>query len=139
MDLLHKFILAGEITGSAITGLIALSALIGFIRLKVSGPAAPFVPSIDIPKAEAQSATETWPHRMLVAFDIAVNVIVLRGQQDETISARVGRAKAEGHLWGKLMSAWLDGFQSNHCVKAACGDLQRAKSRVQVLQKFLGL
>lgn len=139
MDILHKFLLAGEITGSTIGALIAISALMGFIRHKISGPPAKFVPSIDIPKAESQAASEGWLHRSLVAFDICLNVIVLRGNQGETISAHSWRASQEGHTWGRLMNTWLSGFQDNHGIKAACGDLERSSAEVNVLKKSLGL
>jgi hypothetical protein len=139
MDILYKILLGAEISGLAIVGLIAVSKLMGYIRHKLSGPAPVFVPLIDVVKQEATASREGWAHRALVAFDIAFNVIVLRGQQDETISTHSGRAAAEGHLWGILMSGWLNGFQDNHCLKAASGDLERATARVTTLRKFLGV
>jgi hypothetical protein len=139
MDILHKFLLSGEIISSSIAGLIAVSALMGFIRHKVSGPPKIFVPSVDIPKQEARAASEGWLHRALVALDIFLNVVVLRGNQGETISAHSWRASNEGRLWGKLMSAWLNGFQDNHGIKAACGDLERSSAEVNVLKKSLGI
>lgn len=87
--------------------------------------------------AEAKAAEEGWLHRSLVAFDIAVNVIVLRGQADETISAHSWRASVEGKLWGKLMTKWLDWIQPFHGQKAASGDLERAKVRVKILSRML--
>lgn len=139
MSDLHKIMLAGEITALSISALIAVSFLMATIRAAVSGTAKPFNPATDVAKAEASASQEWWPHRMLVAFDIAFNVIVLRGQQDETISTHSWRANQEGKLWGKLMTKWLNGFQPNHGWKAASGDLERAKSRVSVLSKALGV
>lgn len=82
---------------------------------------------IDVQAQEAQAAKEGYVHRVLVAFDIFVNVI-FRGREDETISARSYRATLEGKLWGRVMNAFLNIFQSNHGAKAAAGDLERAQS-----------
>lgn len=138
MDVLHKFLLTGEITATAIAVLVTISVLMATIRAAVDGKD-PAWKTTDIAVAEAQSSSESWLHRMLVAFDIAFNVIVLRGQQDETISTHSWRAQQEGKSWGKAMCWWLNGFQPNHGFKAASGDLQRAKSRVAQLSKMLGI
>jgi hypothetical protein len=82
---------------------------------------------INVAAQEAQAAKEGYVHRVLVAFDIFVNVI-FRGREDETISARSYRAALEGKLWGRVMNAFLNLFQSNHGAKAAAGDLERATS-----------
>jgi hypothetical protein len=138
MDLLHTFLLAGEITASVVAGLVAISFLMAtarvFLNRKTSVWAMP-----DVAKAESQASQEGWPHRAIAAFDIAVNVICLRGQQDETISTHSWRAQQEGKLWGQIVCEWLDGFQPNHGFKAASGDLERAKSRVAQLSKMLGV
>jgi hypothetical protein len=139
MDQIHKLYLAGEIVGLAVASLITLSSVLWLIRRKLTGPASVFVPVLDIPKAEAQAAVEGWLHRCLVALDIFLNVVVLRGNQGETISAHSWRASNENHLWGKLMNKWLNGFQDNHGIKAASGDLERSSAEVSVLKKALGL
>jgi len=139
MDILHKVLLGAEIYVAAASTLIAISAVMGFIRHKVLGPPVPFVPLVDIPKQEDRAAAEGWLHRALVAFDIFLNVVVLRGNQGETISAHSWRASNEGRLWGRLMNLWLNGFQDNHGIKAACGDLERSSAEVQVLKKSLGI
>jgi hypothetical protein len=90
-------------------------------------------------KQELTASKEGWAHRALVAFDIAFNVIVLRGAPDETISSHAWRAEQEGKFWGIWMCHWLNGFQSNHGFKAASGDLERAQARVNVLRKALGV
>jgi hypothetical protein len=77
---------------------------------------------------EAQAAHEGWVHRSLVAFDQAVNVIVLRGQPDETISSHSARAALEGKKWGVVMSKFLNLFQKDHGAKAIAGDEQRAEN-----------
>ena len=138
MDILHKLLLAGEITATAVAALITISVAMASIRAAIAGKA----PAWDTPQvaiAEGRAAREGWLHRSLVAFDIAFNVIVLRGQQDETISTHSWRAQQEGKAWGKAMCWWLNGFQPNHGFKAAAGDLERAKARVAVLSKALGV
>lgn len=130
--------IAAIVVFSVIAFLIGLSALLGFIRSKTSAPEPPFVPA-DVPIQEIRASQEGWPHRCLVALDVFVNVVVLRGQPDETISAHSWRASLDGKLWGRLMCRWLDGFQDQHGPKAASGDLQRAKSRVVQLSKLLGV
>jgi hypothetical protein len=139
MDVLHKLLLTGEIVSGTVAGLIAISATMWEIRRKKTGPAPVFVPAIDIPKAEAQAAAEGWLHRAIVALDIFLNVVVLRGNQGETLSAHMWRASNENHLWGKLCTKWLNGFQDSHGIKAACGDLQRSSAEVSVLKRALGL
>lgn len=138
IDVAHKFALAGEIFAGAVTSLIAISVFMASIRAAIQGTAEKWDVS-QVAIAEDREAHEGWIHRMLVAFDIAFNVIVLRGQQDETISTHSWRAQQEGKLWGKLMCKWLNGFQPNHGFKAASGDLARAKSRVAQLSKMLGV
>jgi hypothetical protein len=138
MDILHKFLLAGEITATAIASLITISVVMASVRAAIAGKA----PAWDVSQvavAEGRASVEGWLHRMLVAFDIAFNVIVLRGQQDETISTHSWRAQQKGKTWGKWMCWWLNGFQPNHGFKAASGDLERAKSRVAQLSKMLGV
>ena len=132
-----KLLLAGEITTSVIGLLVAISVLIGTLRALIDGKDSAWKSS-DVAVAEGRAAGEGWLHRILVAIDIAFNVIVLRGQQDETISTHSWRAQQEGKLWGKVMCWWLNGFQANHGFKAASGDLERAKSRVAQLSKMLG-
>ena len=138
MDVLHKLLLTGEIVATAVASLITISVAMASIRAAIAGK----VPAWDVSQvsiAEGRSSREGWLHRMLVAFDIVFNVIVLRGQQDETISTHSWRAQQEGKAWGKAMCWWLDGFQPNHGFKAASGDLERAKSRVAQLSKMLGV
>jgi len=135
---MNHLLLAAEIFSAAVAGLIVASAVFGAVN-KARGLYVPWSGSQQVAAQEKQAAKEGWIHRMLVAFDIAFNVIVLRGQQDETISTHSWRAQQEGKLWGKLMCKWLNGFQPNHGFKAAAGDLERAQSRVVQLSKMLGI
>lgn len=85
---------------------------------------------------EKQASKEGYVRRVLIGFDQFVNV-VCGGHPDETISARSGRAAAEGKLWGKAMSRFLDVFQPDHGAKAEAGDLARAE-RVAYLEQNQG-
>ena len=91
---------------------------------------------INVTQQESQAADEGYLHRVLVALDIFLNV-VFKGREDETISARSYRAALEGKIWGRIMNAFLDIFQSNHGAKAAAGDLERANSIAATENKIL--
>lgn len=82
---------------------------------------------VNIPLQEAKAAKDGYIHRVLVAFDILVNV-VFRGRLDETISSRAYRAYLAGKLWGRLMNGFLNVFQADHGPKAVAGDLERSKA-----------
>lgn len=139
MDILHKFILGGEIYLAAASGLIVVSTLFRLVHLILgTSNSMPMNPE-NIAKAMAKSNNESRIHRWLDAFDIFLNVTFMNGQNDETMSAHAWRASVEGKLWGKAMNWWLNGFQPNHGYQAACGDLQRALNRVAVEKKALGL
>jgi hypothetical protein len=93
----------------------------------VKDPLSPLTPN-EIAQQEAEAAKEGWLRRSLVAFDIACNVIFLRGRPDETISSHAGRAAIDGKLWGKLLAKALNLFEDNHCEHALAGDLERAQA-----------
>jgi hypothetical protein len=139
MDILHKFILGGEIYAAAASGLVVVSMLFRLAH-KILGTSnsMPMNPA-NIALAMEKSNHESRIHRWLDAFDIFLNVTFMNGQNDETMSAHAWRASVEGKLWGRAMNWWLCGFQPNHGYQAACGDLQRALNRVAVEKKALGL
>ena len=93
----------------------------------MSDPITPLTPQQAVAE-EASTVKESWWHRSLVAFDIACNVIVLRGQPDETISSHAARADEEGKRWGKVLSGMLDWFQPDHGAAAQAGDVERAEN-----------
>jgi hypothetical protein len=97
----------------------------------MSSPITPLTPE-QLTKQESQAAKEGAVHRDLVAVDIATNEIVLRGQMDETISSHAARADEEGKSWGKLVSRFLNLFQSDHGAKAQAGDLERAQNVARI-------
>jgi hypothetical protein len=66
-------------------------------------------------------------HRVLVAFNQFLNVVLLNGLPDETISSHAQKSCEQGHRWGCWVSSFLNLFQSKHGVKAQAGDVKRAK------------
>jgi hypothetical protein len=136
---LHVLILTAEIIPSIIAGLWATAFGIAGIRRLIHGPDVfELVDAAFVAKYASRSETEGWPHRCLVAIDICCNVLC-RGQEDETLSGRAYRASLKGKLWGKILNSWLGLIQVQHGVKALVGDLTRARARVIINEKVLGL
>lgn len=104
----------------------------------MSDPIVPISPA-QTASQEAQTAKEGILHRDLVAIDIAANVVLLKGQEDETISSHAARADEKGKRWGRIMSRFLNVFQSNHGPKAQAGDVERAKSVIQMEEQSGGI
>ena len=69
--------------------------------------------------------------RVAIAFDVFCNV-VLYGNQDETMSARAGRAAKVGKLWGKILAGTLNFLFPGHCAGAELHDSWRAQYIVQI-------
>ncbi len=131
--------LAAEISGGIMAGLFLVPFSMATIRALRGIKTPVWNGTVDIAVAQKRDAAEGWLHRSLSAFDIAFNVIVLRGQQDETISTHAYRASLEDKWWGIQMTKWLCWFQPNHGQLATSGDLYRASVRVEVLKKILGV
>lgn len=138
MTIVHKILLGLEISGIVVGVLILIAPIMATVRAIWGGRIKPWVVG-DVAPAEKLASKEGWLHRSLVAFDIAVNVIVLRGNEDETISCHAYRASLERHWWGVVMTKWLSMLQPNHGELAASGDLERAKERVTALSQLLGV
>lgn len=139
MTILHKVLLGVEIYLAAATALVIVSMLFRlWHHIRGTANSRPMTPE-NIQAAMERSANESRIHRWLDAFDIFLNVTFMNGQNDETMSAHCWRASQAGHLWGKAMNWWLEGFQPHHGYQAACGDLTRALARVDVEKKALGL
>lgn len=85
--------------------------------------------STQLVQDEAHAGKEAYPVRILVAFDILVNVIFM-GNPDETISSRAARAATQGKTWGKLLSRFLNLFQKDHGARAEASDVERAQAVV---------
>lgn len=64
-----------------------------------------------------------YPKRVLLAIDQLGNAI-FGGNEDETISSRVGRAARAGKRWGLIARALIDrlfiicGDEPNHCARS---------------------
>jgi hypothetical protein len=81
------------------------------------------------------SARNTFTRYVAVSFDMFVNVLTL-GMLDMTISTRAGIAAAQGKIWGKLLSKFLNIFETDHCQKALHADLTRAENLIKVLTPY---
>lgn len=84
----------------------------------------------------AKAMQQSYPHRVLVGFDMLVNVIFM-GHPCETISSRSARAATEGKQWGIVMSKFLDLFQKDHGARAQAADEARAM-QVDYLERNSG-
>jgi hypothetical protein len=89
--------------------------------------------------SEAQGTENTiyeegYIHRCFVALDLFLNVI-FKGQPDETISSRVGRAATEGKLWGILLSKFLNLFEKDHVAVSEAADTGRAEEVIKLEQE----
>lgn len=102
----------------------------------MSDPITPLTPA-QTKAQEQQAAAEGWLRRDEVAVDIAANVVVLKGQEDETISSHAARADEQGKWWGRTLSRVLNFFQPDHGAKAQAGDVERAEN-VQRLEEQSG-
>ena len=72
--------------------------------------------------------------RVLVAFDVFVNVLAL-GENDETISARIGRAYNRNKWWGRVGEVVLDNIETGHSEHAILHDLERAEEIAEIERK----
>lgn len=70
-------------------------------------------------------------HKSLVAIDQAVNVL-FGGHDDETMSARIGRAAQAGRWWGRAGAWVLNTISPGHTDAAIANDLRRAELVVGV-------
>lgn len=137
---MHTLLLALEIYLASASGLIVFAIGFRFYR-KLRGQVVVNTPftAKDVDAAKARAAMNCRAHRLLVGFDVFLNILFFNGQANETMSAHCWRASLQGKLWGRLMNSWLDCFQTNHGPLAASGDLQRAENRVLVEKHALGI
>jgi hypothetical protein len=56
--------------------------------------------------------------RFLISIDQTFNVLVLDGDEDETISSHAGKAMLSGERWGCILCRFLELFEKDHCLKA---------------------
>jgi hypothetical protein len=70
---------------------------------------------------------------VLLVFDCAVNVIVLFGAPDDTISGRSQRGFVSHKRAWTLLHNLLDRIQKNHCETALANDLSGADRHTEAL------
>src|SRR5208282_6123998 len=123
--MLHHLLVVLEwvlgLSSATIAGLIVIAWSMATIRAVLGNTTLGWIPG-DVPAAEVRAGAEGYPHRVLVALDIFMNVVFLFGEQDETMSTHAWRASVVGKTWGKAMNHWLGWFQPNHGPLAASGD-----------------
>jgi hypothetical protein len=126
------------LSATTVGALVLIAVVMASIRALFQEAAQTWVPQ-DVSGAEIRASREGYAHRALVALDIFVNVIVLLGEQGQTISSHAWMAAQGGKAWGKAMTTWLDWIQPNHGQLAASGDLERATKSATILHKYLGV
>lgn len=92
----------------------------------MSNPVTPLTPE-EYKQEQTSEPKESWFHRAAVAVDIAANVLVFDGQQDETMSSHAARLAVEKrsgvrHEVGVIVSEGLDLIEKNHGAKAIAAD-----------------
>lgn len=138
--MLHSLLLGLESAGGVVTVLLLAAFLMASARaLFDEGGVVVLWSPEQVPFYEARAARESWPHKVLVALDIFLNVAALGGMQGETISTHSYIAATERKLWGRALTWWLNLIQPLHGLKAASGDLERASAETARMQKLLGL
>lgn len=101
-------------------------------------PTQPLTPE-ELAQAAKNAAHESYPHRLLVDADIAIDEAA-DGPMDETISSRMSRwSRMTG--WrkrvGGAMCKFLNVFQRNHGPRAEVGDIVRAKHELGIEESSL--
>lgn len=74
-----------------------------------------------------------WLRNTLIAFDQWVGSLFPRSLPGQTISARAGTARDNGHLWGCVLCRFLDWLDPNHCTNAIAHDKERAQAVIDDL------
>lgn len=136
---MHAAILALTIIGSTIGGLLLAALGIATIRALFDRAPAQVWTAADVPQYELRASQEKYPHKVLVALDIFLNVVVLGGRQCETISTHAFIATGEKKIWGICLNWWLNLIQPNHGYKAASGELERSSAEVARMRSLLKL
>lgn len=55
---------------------------------------------------------------ILIWIDQGFNVVVMRGDPDETVSSRAAKAQLKGKRWGCVLCNFLNKLDKNHCEKS---------------------
>ena len=87
--------------------------------------------TIEQAKLEEIQHRASYIHRILVGFDIFLNVL-LNGHEDETLSAHIGRSAKLGKKWAIFLARCLNVIQPNHVVISQAADTGRAKDLIKI-------
>ena len=55
---------------------------------------------------------------ILIWIDQGFNVVIMRGDPDETVSSRAAKAQLRGKRWGCVLCNFLNKLDKNHCEKS---------------------
>lgn len=55
---------------------------------------------------------------ILIWVDQGFNVVIMRGDPDETVSSRAAKAQLKGKRWGCVLCNFLNKLDKNHCEKS---------------------
>ena len=74
-------------------------------------------------------------YKVLLFLDIFVCALIFR-DPDVTLSAETGLAmrRAKPPTWAKLLNAFLNLFEKDHCALAVADDIARAKTAIAYLE-----
>jgi hypothetical protein len=82
------------------------------------------------------SSKAGWGQRVLIWFDIFVNIFGLRSRSGITISSRAQTAADQGKGWGIKLTAFLNLFEREHGYGAIIGDINRALDMLEELKDY---
>ncbi len=63
-----------------------------------------------------------WGWRVLLALDQLANVVLLNGDEDETISSNAGKSARRGLRWACVLCRILDLADPGHCERSIEAD-----------------
>lgn len=76
--------------------------------------------------------SEAWWMRLGVALDETLNVLLLDGEPEETISVHAAEAARARKWWGCVLCRWLDRLvQPRHCARALEPGAARTEAAVR--------
>lgn len=55
---------------------------------------------------------------VLIWIDQGFNVVIMKGDPDETVSSRAAKAQLKGKRWGCVLCNFLNKLDRNHCEKS---------------------
>lgn len=61
---------------------------------------------------------DSYRRRVWLALDQLGNVVIFRGDEDETISSNAAKANIRGEFWGRALCMLLNWLDPGHCPRA---------------------